>query len=139
MARASRASHAARSVGPVEPAPTFGMLSDVEHVLHRPAMYTGHECGVLETEALVYRDGEVRVAIDLNELNEASNKALVAANRMAIALVAAAVILASGIIGTFVTEGPQLFGLALIGVPGFVAGLVLFGWLVVGMIRSGNW
>ena len=48
----------------VEPAaPTFGMLSDVEHVLHRPAMYTGHECGVLETEALVYRDGEVRVAV----------------------------------------------------------------------------
>lgn len=86
-----------------------------------------------------FKDGEVRVAIDLNELNEASNKALVAANRMAIALVAAAVILASGIIGTFVTEGPQLFGLALIGVPGFVAGLVLFGWLVVGMIRSGNW
>lgn len=86
-----------------------------------------------------FKDGEVRVAIDLNELNEASNKALVAANRVAIALVAAAVILASGIIGTFVTEGPQLFGLALIGVPGFVAGLVLFGWLVVGMIRSGNW
>lgn len=86
-----------------------------------------------------FKDGEVRVAIDLNELNEASNKALVAANRMAIALVAAAVILASGIIGTFVTEGPQLFGLALIGVPGFVAGLVLFGWLVVGMIRSGHW
>lgn len=86
-----------------------------------------------------FKDGEVRVAIDLQELNEASNKALVAANRMAIALVAAAVILASGIIGTFVTEGPQLFGLALIGVPGFVAGLVLFGWLVVGMIRSGNW
>ncbi len=86
-----------------------------------------------------FKDGEVRVAIDLNELNEASNKALVAANRMAIALVAAAVILASGIIGTFVTEGPRLFGLALIGVPGFVAGLVLFAWLVVGMIRSGNW
>jgi ubiquinone biosynthesis protein len=86
-----------------------------------------------------FKDGEVHVAIDLNELNEASNKALVAANRIAIAMVAAAVILASGIIGTFVTEGPQLFGLALIGVPGFIAGLVLFGWLVVGMIRSGNW
>ncbi len=86
-----------------------------------------------------FKDGEVHVAIDLNELNEASNKALVAANRLAIALVAASVILASGIIGTFVTEGPRLFGLALIGVPGFVAGLVLFGWLVVGMIRSGHW
>jgi len=86
-----------------------------------------------------FKDGEVHVAIDLNELNEASNKALVAANRMAIAMVAAAVILASGIIGTFVNEGPQLFGLALIGVPGFIAGLVLFGWLVVGMIRSGHW
>jgi hypothetical protein len=81
----------------------------------------------------------VHVAIDLEELKDASDKALTAANRMAIAMVAAAVILASGIIGTFVTEGPQLFGLALIGVPGFIAGLVLFGWLVLGMVRSGHW
>ncbi len=86
-----------------------------------------------------FKDGEVHVAIDLAELREASDKALTAANRLAIAMVAAAVILASGIIGTFVTEGPRLFGLALIGVPGFVAGLALFGWLVVGMARSGHW
>jgi hypothetical protein len=86
-----------------------------------------------------FKDGEVHVAIDLAELKEASNTALTAANRLAIALVAAAVILASGIIGTFVQEGPQVFGLALIGVPGFVAGLVLFGWLVLGMVRSGHW
>lgn len=86
-----------------------------------------------------FKDGEVRVAIDLEELKEASDTALTAANRMAIALVAAAVILASGIIGTFVTEGPRIFGLALIGVPGFIAGLVLFGWLVLGMLRSGHW
>jgi len=86
-----------------------------------------------------FKDGEVHVAIDLEELKDASDKALTAANRMAIAMVAAAVILASGIIGTFVTEGPQLFGLALIGVPGFIAGLVLFGWLVLGMVRSGHW
>lgn len=86
-----------------------------------------------------FRDGEVHVAIDLAELKDAGDKALTAANRVAIALVAAAVIMASGIIGTFVTEGPRLFGLALIGVPGFVAGLVLFGWLVVGMVRSGHW
>ena len=86
-----------------------------------------------------FKDGEVHVAIDLEELKEASDKALTAANRLAIALVSAAVILASGIIGTFVTEGPRLFGLALIGVPGFVAGLVLFGWLVLGMVRSGHW
>ncbi len=86
-----------------------------------------------------FKDGEVHVAIDLEELKDASDKALTAANRLAIALVAAAVILASGIIGTFVREGPELFGLAIIGVPGFVAGLALFGWLVVGMIRSGHW
>lgn len=86
-----------------------------------------------------FKDGEVHVAIDLEELKEASDKALTAANRMAIAMVAAAVIMASGIIGTFVQEGPQIFGLAWIGVPGFVAGLFLFGWLVVGMLRSGHW
>lgn len=86
-----------------------------------------------------FKDGEVHVAIDLEELKDASDKALTAANRMAIAMVAAAVILASGIIGTFVQEGPQIFGLAWIGVPGFIAGLFLFGWLVLGMLRSGHW
>jgi hypothetical protein len=58
---------------------------------------------------------------------------------VAIALIAASVFLGSAIVGTFVQEGPQLFGLAVIGVPGFVAGLVLFGWLVLGMVRTGNW
>lgn len=86
-----------------------------------------------------FKDGEVHLAIDLEELTEASDKALAAANRVAIALVAASVILGSAIVGTFVQEGPQLFGLAVIGVPGFVAGLVLFGWLVLGMVRTGNW
>ena len=56
-----------------------------------------------------------------------------------VALVTAAVIVGSALIGTFVKSGPHIFGLAWIGVPGFVAGLVLFGWLVIGMIRSGAW
>lgn len=86
-----------------------------------------------------FKDGEVHIAIDLEELTDASDKALAAANRVAIALVSAAVIVGSAMVGTFVQEGPQLFGLALIGVPGFVAGLVLFGWLVLGMVRTGNW
>jgi len=86
-----------------------------------------------------FKDGEVHLAIDLEELTEASDKALAAANRVAIALIAASVFLGSAIVGTFVQEGPQLFGLAVIGVPGFVAGLVLFGWLVLGMVRTGNW
>ena len=62
-----------------------------------------------------------------------------AANRVAVALVTSAVIVGSALIGTFVKSGPHIFGLAWIGVPGFVAGLVLFGWLVIGMIRSGAW
>jgi hypothetical protein len=58
---------------------------------------------------------------------------------VAIALIAAAVILGSAIVGTLVQTGPTIFGLAWIGVPGFLAGLILFGWIVVGMIRSGSW
>lgn len=86
-----------------------------------------------------FKDGEVRIAINLEELRAASDKGLAAANRVAVALVTAAVIVGSALIGTFVKSGPHIFGLAWIGVPGFVAGLVLFGWLVIGMIRSGAW
>jgi DNA topoisomerase-2 len=41
----------------------LGMLTDVEHVLHRPAMYTGHECGVSECEVLGLVGGEVRATV----------------------------------------------------------------------------
>ncbi len=85
------------------------------------------------------KDGELRVGIDIADIRDASDKGMAAANRVAIALVAAAVFLGSAVVGTFVREGPHLFGLALVGVPGFLAGLGLFGWLVVGMIRSGKW
>lgn len=85
------------------------------------------------------KNGDLRVGIDIAEMRDASNKGMVAANRVAIALVAAAVILGSAVVGTFVKDGPHIFGLALIGVPGFLAGLGLFAWLVVGMVRSGHW
>lgn len=85
------------------------------------------------------KNGDLRVGIDIAEIRDASHKGMVAANRVAIALVAAAVFLGSAIVGTFVQDGPHIFGLALIGVPGFLMGLGLFGWLVVGMIRSGHW
>ena len=39
------------------------MLTDVEHVLHRPAMYTGRECGLSEFETLGFVDGEVRASV----------------------------------------------------------------------------
>ena len=86
-----------------------------------------------------FKDGEVHITINLEELRAASDKGLAAANRVAIALIASAVILGSALIGTLVQTGPHIFGLAWIGVPGFVAGLVLFVWIVWGMIRSGSW
>ena len=86
-----------------------------------------------------FKDGEVHITINLEELRAASDKGLAAANRVAIALIASAVILGSAIIGTLVQTGPHIFGLAWVGVPGFVAGLVLFIWIVWGMIRSGSW
>ncbi len=86
-----------------------------------------------------FKEGEVHITINLEELRAASDKGLAAANRVAIALITAAVILGSAVIGTLVQTGPHIFGLAWIGVPGFVAGVVLFGWIVIGMIRSGSW
>ncbi len=86
-----------------------------------------------------FKNGEVHITINLEELRAASDKGLAAANRVAIALIAAAVILGSAVVGTLVQTGPHIFGLAWIGVPGFVAGVVLFGWIVIGMIRSGSW
>ena len=86
-----------------------------------------------------FKDGEVHITINLEELRAASDKGLAAANRVAIALIASAVILGSALIGTLVQTGPHIFGLAWVGVPGFVAGLILFVWIVWGMIRSGSW
>ncbi len=42
--------------------PSFGLLSDVEHVLRRPAMYSGYECGLAPAESLVLVGGVVAVA-----------------------------------------------------------------------------
>lgn len=86
-----------------------------------------------------FKDGAVHITINLEELRAASDKGLAAANRVAIALIASAVILGSAIIGTLVETGPHIFGLAWVGVPGFLAGVILFVWIVWGMIRTGSW
>jgi ubiquinone biosynthesis protein len=86
-----------------------------------------------------FKDGEVRITIDLAEFRDASEKGVAAANRLSIAVFAAGVTLASALVGTMVEDGPHLFGLALVGVPGFVVGVGLFIWIALGVIRSGRW
>lgn len=86
-----------------------------------------------------FKDGEMRITVEPEGFREATDRAVGALNRFSIALFASAVVLASAIVGAAVETGPHLFGLALIGVPGFVIGVGLFVWIALGVFRSGRW
>jgi ubiquinone biosynthesis protein len=83
------------------------------------------------------RRGRIQVGIELAHLKRVGDQIDRAANRLAIALVIAALIIGSSIVMT-VKGGPSLFGLPAFGFLGFV-GAVLGGlWLVRAIRRSGK-
>ena len=83
------------------------------------------------------RRGRLQVGIELAHLKRVGNQVDRAANRLAMALVIAALIIGSSIVMT-VQGGPTLFGLPAFGFLGFV-GAVLGGlWLVRAIWRSGH-
>jgi ubiquinone biosynthesis protein len=83
------------------------------------------------------RRGRVQVAIELAHLRRVGDQLDRAANRLALALVIAALIIGSSIVMT-VQAGPTLFGLPAFGFLGF-AGAVAGGlWLVRAIWRSGH-
>jgi ubiquinone biosynthesis protein len=84
------------------------------------------------------RDGQIEVGFVHKGLDEFMGKLDVAFNRLVIALVVASGLIGSSMLGIFAESGPQLLGLHVLAVVGFVVSGVLGLWLLWGVIRSGR-
>ena len=85
------------------------------------------------------RDGEVKIAIQQEGFTESTERALGATNRVVLGVIAAALFLGSAIIGGFVRNGPHLLGIAVVAIPGLLAGAALAGLVLFGILKSGRW
>lgn len=86
-----------------------------------------------------FKDGEVEISVRQVDLRDSIDRTQAAANRLTLALVAAALLLGSAIFTAGVDAGPKVLGVALLTVPPFIAGVVIALWLAVGIFRSGKW
>jgi ubiquinone biosynthesis protein len=84
------------------------------------------------------RDGQIEVGFVHKGLDDFLHTVDVAFNRLIIALVVAAGLIGSSLIGVFATEGPTFLGLHVVSVFGFLIAGVLGLWLLIGVIRSGR-
>jgi ubiquinone biosynthesis protein len=83
------------------------------------------------------RSGRLQMHVDLTSLQSFGRQVDTSANRLAIGIVTAALIIGSAIVMT-IQGGPLLFGLPLFGVLGFAGALVGGAWLFVSILRSGG-
>jgi len=84
------------------------------------------------------RHGQVEVRLARDELDLALRHLDVALNRLVIALVVAAGLIGSSLIGTFTTGGPQLLGVNVLSFIGFVLSGILGIWLLWAVMRRGR-
>jgi ubiquinone biosynthesis protein len=84
------------------------------------------------------KDGEVEVRFRHAGLDELISKVDILANRLVFALLIAALILGSSVLGIFVEGGAQFLGLSVFGLLGFVFAAILGLLLLIGIIRSGR-
>jgi ubiquinone biosynthesis protein len=85
------------------------------------------------------RDGELEIRVRSDRLPVAIDKVQSAMNRVALALVAFALLLGAAIISAFVDGGPRIWGASLAGLPALIAGIGVTAWLFIGILRSGRW
>jgi len=84
------------------------------------------------------KDGEVEVRFRHAGLDELISKVDILANRLVFALLIAALIIGSAILGIFVKSGIKFLGVSVFGLIGFVFAAILGLLLLVGIIRSGR-
>jgi ubiquinone biosynthesis protein len=84
------------------------------------------------------RDGQVEIGFRHEGLEQLFVRLDHIFNRLVVAIVVASGLIGSALIGIFVNNGPQLFGLHFLSVIGFVLSGILGAWLVWGVIRSGR-
>ncbi|MFN2470511.1 MAG: ABC1 kinase family protein [Gaiellaceae bacterium] len=84
------------------------------------------------------RDGQIEVGFVHKGIDEFMHKMDIAFNRLVVALVVAAGLIASSLMGIFAEEGPQILGIHVVSVVGFLVSGLLGGWLLLGVLRSGR-
>lgn len=84
------------------------------------------------------RDGEVEVQFRHEGLDDLISKVDILANRLVIAVLIAALILGSSMLGIFSQSGATLLGVSVFGLAGFVFAAILGIALLIGIIRSGR-
>jgi ubiquinone biosynthesis protein len=85
-----------------------------------------------------FKDGDVEIRIKPEGFDEAVDKLEASANRLILALVAAASIIGSAVIAVF-AHYADVAGVSLLALPGFILSLAIIVWLCVGIFRSGRW
>jgi ubiquinone biosynthesis protein len=84
------------------------------------------------------RDGTFQVRIENPGIDQIDDHIDQASNRLSVALVVVGGLLGSAIIGVFATDGPQVIGLHLLSVVGFLISGAFGLWLVWGVMRHGR-
>jgi ubiquinone biosynthesis protein len=84
------------------------------------------------------KDGEVEVRFRHGGLDELISKVDILANRLVIALLIAALIIGSSMLGIFTEGGIKFLGVSVFGLIGFVFAAILGLLLLIGIIRSGR-
>lgn len=84
------------------------------------------------------RRGEVKINFVHRNLEDFMHRLTVLTNRLVLAVIYAAIILGSSIIGLSVEGGPRIMGVSLFALLGFMASGFLALWLAVGILRSGR-
>ncbi|HET9322815.1 MAG TPA: AarF/ABC1/UbiB kinase family protein, partial [Gaiellaceae bacterium] len=84
------------------------------------------------------RDGQIEVGFVHKGLDEFMHRMDIVANRLIVALVVTGGLIGSSLIGIFAEDGPQLLGVHVLSVIGFVLSGILGVWLLWGVIRSGR-
>jgi ubiquinone biosynthesis protein len=84
------------------------------------------------------RDGQIEVGFVHKGLDEFMHRMDVVINRLVMALVVVGGLIGSSLIGILATDGPQILGLHVLSVIGFVLSGILGLWLLWGVLRSGR-
>jgi ubiquinone biosynthesis protein len=85
-----------------------------------------------------FRDGKIEVGFVHKNLDEFMDRIVLTMNRLVIALVVSAGLVASSLLGIFATGGPEILGINALSVIGFLVSGILGFWLLWGVLRSGR-
>jgi ubiquinone biosynthesis protein len=84
------------------------------------------------------KDGEIEVVFRHRGLDDLISKVDILANRLVFALLIAALVIGSSLLGIFSESGVRILGVSIFGLAGFVLAAVLGLALLIGIVRSGR-